>query len=240
MLEEGARMLERCRRRAGRPPSGSPVVEAVSAAPRHRTARRRPARTPRRPPRCAAWFARHPFREMVSPSPAYRLLVERELALFGAWYEIFPRSEGAYLDPETGQWRSGTLRTAAERLPRHRRDGLRRRLPHPDPPHRDDRAQGPEQHPERRTERPRQPVRHRLAGRRARLDPPGPRARSTTSTSSSGRLAATGSRSPSTSPSRPPPTTPGSRPTPSGSPRGPTARSRTRRTRRRSTRTSTR
>ena len=62
------------------------------------------------------WFARHPFREMVSPSPAYRLLVERELALFGAWYEIFPRSEGAYLDPETGQWRSGTLRTAAERL----------------------------------------------------------------------------------------------------------------------------
>ena len=63
-----------------------------------------------------AWFARHPFREMVSPSPAYRLLVERELALFGAWYEIFPRSEGAYLDPETGQWRSGTLRTAAERL----------------------------------------------------------------------------------------------------------------------------
>ena len=60
------------------------------------------------------WFTAHPFREMVSPSPAYRLLVERELALFGAWYEIFPRSEGAYLDTETGEWRSGTLRTAAE------------------------------------------------------------------------------------------------------------------------------
>ena len=82
------------------------------------------------------WFARHPIREMVSPSPAYRLLVERELALFGAWYEIFPRSEGAYLDPETGQWRSGTLRTAAERLRAIAAMGFDVVYLTPDPPHR--------------------------------------------------------------------------------------------------------
>src|SRR6476661_2927305 len=58
-----------------------------------------------------------PLRELVSPSPSYALHVERELALFGAWYEIFPRSEGAHRDETTGEWLSGTFRTAAKRLP---------------------------------------------------------------------------------------------------------------------------
>jgi starch synthase (maltosyl-transferring) len=64
-----------------------------------------------------AALAAHPVRELVSPSPSYPLVVERELALVGSWYEMFPRSEGATLDEATGTWRSGTLRTAAERLP---------------------------------------------------------------------------------------------------------------------------
>jgi starch synthase (maltosyl-transferring) len=58
-----------------------------------------------------------PMRDFVSPSAAYPLLVERERALYGAWYEIFPRSEGCYYDEEAGKWVSGTLRTAARRLP---------------------------------------------------------------------------------------------------------------------------
>ncbi|MEW1954050.1 alpha-1,4-glucan--maltose-1-phosphate maltosyltransferase [Terrabacter sp. NPDC080008] len=58
-----------------------------------------------------------PLREFVSSSPAYSLHVERERALYGAWYEIFPRSEGAHRDEETGEWVSGTFRTAAQRLP---------------------------------------------------------------------------------------------------------------------------
>ncbi|MER7071382.1 alpha-1,4-glucan--maltose-1-phosphate maltosyltransferase [Terrabacter sp. NPDC000476] len=58
-----------------------------------------------------------PLREFVSSSPSYALLVERERALYGAWYEIFPRSEGAHRDEKTGEWVSGTFRTAAERLP---------------------------------------------------------------------------------------------------------------------------
>ncbi|NEE39938.1 alpha-1,4-glucan--maltose-1-phosphate maltosyltransferase, partial [Streptomyces sp. SID7982] len=52
--------------------------------------------------------------------------VERERALFGSWYELFPRSEGARevpVDPaDTSpdaptRLVSGTFRTAAERLP---------------------------------------------------------------------------------------------------------------------------
>src|SRR5699024_10946926 len=40
-----------------------------------------------------------------------------ERALYGSWYEIFPRSEGARRDETTGRWTTGTLRTAARRLP---------------------------------------------------------------------------------------------------------------------------
>ncbi len=59
---------------------------------------------------------RHPLRELVSSSPPMPLLVERERALFGSWYELFPRSEGAVVE-EGRPPRSGTFRTAAERLP---------------------------------------------------------------------------------------------------------------------------
>ena len=45
-----------------------------------------------------------PLRGYLSTSPLYPLRVERRRALFGSWYEFFPRSEG-------------DLRTAAERLP---------------------------------------------------------------------------------------------------------------------------
>lgn len=63
-------------------------------------------------------LADHPVREMVSPSPTYPLMVDRPLALAGAWYEIFPRSVGATYDEATGTCTSGTLRTAAQDLPR--------------------------------------------------------------------------------------------------------------------------
>ncbi|RBM20380.1 alpha-1,4-glucan--maltose-1-phosphate maltosyltransferase [Streptomyces sp. PT12] len=59
---------------------------------------------------------RHPLRELLSCSRPMPLLVERERALFGSWYEFFPRSEGAVVRPGAPPV-SGTLRTAAERLP---------------------------------------------------------------------------------------------------------------------------
>ncbi|MEU9239550.1 maltotransferase domain-containing protein, partial [Streptomyces sp. NPDC048385] len=39
-------------------------------------------------------LARHPLRELVTVSEPLPLLVERERALYGSWYEFFPRSEG--------------------------------------------------------------------------------------------------------------------------------------------------
>ena len=60
-----------------------------------------------------ALLARHPLRTLLTVSPSYPLWVDRERALFGSWYEFFPRSEGATLNPP----RSGTFATAAKRLP---------------------------------------------------------------------------------------------------------------------------
>ncbi|GAA3863632.1 alpha-1,4-glucan--maltose-1-phosphate maltosyltransferase [Streptomyces sedi] len=65
----------------------------------------------------------HPLRELVSASRPLPLVVERERALFGSWYELFPRSEGARVRPHTPPV-SGTLRTAAERLPAVARMGF--------------------------------------------------------------------------------------------------------------------
>jgi starch synthase (maltosyl-transferring) len=58
-----------------------------------------------------------PVRDLLTRSPYQRLVVHRERALYGAWYELFPRSEGAKVDPARHRLPvSGTLRTAAERL----------------------------------------------------------------------------------------------------------------------------
>jgi starch synthase (maltosyl-transferring) len=54
-----------------------------------------------------------PMRGNVTSCGPWPLLVERRRALVGAWYEFFPRSEGAKGRP----MRSGTFATAAKRLP---------------------------------------------------------------------------------------------------------------------------
>mgnify|MGYP000458662728 CR=1 FL=1 len=61
--------------------------------------------------------AAEPIRSLETLSEKYTINSERKLAGFGAWYEFFPRSEGAHLDEATGVWASGTFRTAANRLP---------------------------------------------------------------------------------------------------------------------------
>lgn len=55
----------------------------------------------------------HPLRGPGTSSGPWPLRVERRTALFGSWYEFFPRSEGSSVDPP----RSGTFVTAAARLP---------------------------------------------------------------------------------------------------------------------------
>jgi starch synthase (maltosyl-transferring) len=62
-------------------------------------------------------LAAFPLRELTTRSEWYPLIVERRRALFGSWYEFFPRSEGARVDPlRRRRAVSGTLQTAAKRL----------------------------------------------------------------------------------------------------------------------------
>ncbi|MDO5740241.1 MAG: DUF3416 domain-containing protein [Ornithinimicrobium sp.] len=117
MLEEGARVLER-------------AIDEVDRPPRH-VAILTDAITRLRASAHPAWerlaagisdevqevLAAAPLREYVSASPSYPLWIERQRALTGAWYEIFPRSEGAIFNWETGLWQTGTFASAAERLP---------------------------------------------------------------------------------------------------------------------------
>jgi starch synthase (maltosyl-transferring) len=61
-------------------------------------------------------LAAHPIRELVTIEGPYPMFADRQRALFGSWYEFFPRSEGATEDPKTGKVTSGTFRTASKRL----------------------------------------------------------------------------------------------------------------------------
>ncbi|MHB1066483.1 MAG: maltotransferase domain-containing protein [Candidatus Nanopelagicales bacterium] len=63
-------------------------------------------------PAVAAIMHRHPIREGATTSGPWPLRVQRRRALVGSWYEFFPRSEGASLDPP----RSGTFASASGRL----------------------------------------------------------------------------------------------------------------------------
>jgi starch synthase (maltosyl-transferring) len=58
-----------------------------------------------------------PLRDLLTRSGRFAVIVHRERALYGSWYEFFPRSEGAVVDVGPGQVpKSGTLRSAAHRL----------------------------------------------------------------------------------------------------------------------------
>src|SRR5699024_5544964 len=117
MLVEGALLLERAARTPGR---AQAHVKALQDAVTGLRDEARPAQA-----RLAAGtssavhaaLAADPVREMVSASEDHVLRIQRERALVGAWYEFFPRSEGARYDAATESWQTGTLRTAAERLP---------------------------------------------------------------------------------------------------------------------------
>lgn len=67
-------------------------------------------------PGLSAVLLAHPLRDMLTTTGPFRFRADRVRALFGSWYEFFPRSEGATRDPRTGKVTSGTFRTAAERL----------------------------------------------------------------------------------------------------------------------------
>ncbi|WP_426568590.1 alpha-1,4-glucan--maltose-1-phosphate maltosyltransferase [Streptomyces canus] len=109
VLEEGARLHERAA--DGAPGDAAEVLLAAADALRDES---RPAASrlaAALTPEVDEVLSRHPLRELVTASDTLPLLVERERALFGSWYEFFPRSEGTAERPH------GTFRTAARRLP---------------------------------------------------------------------------------------------------------------------------
>ncbi|WP_225849863.1 alpha-1,4-glucan--maltose-1-phosphate maltosyltransferase [Streptomyces sp. HPF1205] len=115
VLTEGALLYERAAAGVPKNDGRAAVLAAVDAlrdATRPPSARHAAALVPE----VVAVLDRHPLRELVSASRPMQLNVERERALFGSWYEFFPRSEGAVVT-EGEPPRSGTFRTAAERLP---------------------------------------------------------------------------------------------------------------------------
>ncbi|GAA4586827.1 starch synthase (maltosyl-transferring) [Actinoplanes octamycinicus] len=59
----------------------------------------------------------NPVRHLVTTTRSFAIWVDRKRALYSAWYEFFPRSEGAEIGPEATPIKHGTFRTAAERLP---------------------------------------------------------------------------------------------------------------------------
>lgn len=55
-------------------------------------------------------------KKLVAKSEAFPIRVERERALFGSWYEFFPRSEGAVKSAD-GSITPGNLKSATKRIP---------------------------------------------------------------------------------------------------------------------------
>ncbi|MEZ7003011.1 alpha-1,4-glucan--maltose-1-phosphate maltosyltransferase [Streptomyces sp. AD55] len=110
VLEEGAELFRRAA--AGVPrKAGRPVVTAAAKALRDDSLPAAERLAAALAPEVTAVLARYPLRELVTSSEPFPLLVERERALYGAWYEFFPRSEGTPEQPH------GTFRTAERRLP---------------------------------------------------------------------------------------------------------------------------
>ena len=123
MLTEGALLFERAARSIRQPPGAARPAAARAVL----TALARRLRDRGLPPwdRLAASerpeirevLATYPLRDLLTRSGWLLVLVDRARALYGSWYEFFPRSEGVQFDPMGRREPvSGTLRTAARRL----------------------------------------------------------------------------------------------------------------------------
>jgi starch synthase (maltosyl-transferring) len=111
-LEEGARLLDRVAAEAD--DEHRHQIQVAAAALRDTsldlTVRIAPALTPS----LQRYLAEHPVRELISRSPRYEIWVDRPTALYGSWYEFFPRSEGPVVG---GTPTHGTFANAQDRLP---------------------------------------------------------------------------------------------------------------------------
>ncbi|MFC9158709.1 alpha-1,4-glucan--maltose-1-phosphate maltosyltransferase [Streptomyces bauhiniae] len=109
VLEEGAELYERAAAGAPKGPERDLVLAAAHALGDDTLSVNQRLKDALGP-EVAAVLAQSPLRDLVTASDPMPLLVERERALYGSWYEFFPRSEGTVDQPH------GTFRTAAKRL----------------------------------------------------------------------------------------------------------------------------
>jgi starch synthase (maltosyl-transferring) len=112
-LVEGSQILQQV---CDREPVSSEQARSLQGAIALMTNEQLPARVryaAATDPHIHSIMQRRPLQLGVTNSGPWPLLVERERALVGSWYEFFPRSEGAQLQPP----RSGTFQQAAKRLP---------------------------------------------------------------------------------------------------------------------------
>jgi len=116
MFTEGALLLERLAAALPRQsPHKATVADALKAV--RDTSRPEPVRySAAVSPAVDEVLAEYPLRDLVTTEGPFPFFADRRLALFSAWYEFFPRSEGAYVDEQTGKTVSGTFTTAAKRL----------------------------------------------------------------------------------------------------------------------------
>ena len=117
MLLEGISLLTRAASEKARSnKSAKALVElAEKLADRKRSPKARLAEA--ETPEIAKLIAAEPIRSLVTESDSFEINCERLRAGFGAWYEFFPRSEGAKFDKKTKSWTSGSFKTAIKRLP---------------------------------------------------------------------------------------------------------------------------
>jgi len=116
MREVGARLFDRAVEERSRPAAERRVLETAAMELRHPDTSDTRALEIVDDPRIESFFQTRPLLSLLSPGQERELLVERERAGVGAWYEFFPRSEGARR-LKNGTVKSGTFRTAARRLP---------------------------------------------------------------------------------------------------------------------------
>ena len=131
MCEEGARLFERAARAVRQVDCSAPsngngngdsacghraTLLSISATLRDEQLDPRARLSIAQLPETAALLEAHPLRSLVTRARPRKIRVDRRRALYGSWYEFFPRSEGAVVN-ESGISKSGNFQTAAKRLP---------------------------------------------------------------------------------------------------------------------------
>ena len=111
-LETGARLLERLAAQSGEPQAPLLAAARLRRTDLDLTRRLEPALGEA----MAELAGRTPLRDLLTPGAEHRIWADRERALHGAWYELFPRSTGG--TDATGAAVHGTFTTAAAELPR--------------------------------------------------------------------------------------------------------------------------